>query len=176
MMMKTDKQTYAGNGYLRALLVFLLGLTILGWPAMGFAQQGRGNRPKTIHLQSEITLWNLRKSSNSTFVQLGQEYLSEFGSDYCRSLHLKKVTKKQISLIQNAIRKDREIARVVREIIDGGILVSGYYVFSSSPATPNTRFYVIYSRNLNDNSVYFIVLCGANDTDELAEMLRANSR
>ncbi|MDO4672489.1 MAG: hypothetical protein Q4A76_06220 [Porphyromonadaceae bacterium] len=152
--------------------IFFISILLLALaPSMMCAQ-----KKKPIHLESEITLWNLRKATNATFAQLGREPLRDFGSDYCRTLYLKKVKDSQLKKILAAITKDRELARVVREIIDGGILVSGYYIFSTSPATPRTKMYLIYSRNIEENSLYLIVLCGANDTEELAEQLRINAR
>ncbi|GAD07646.1 hypothetical protein PORCAN_1270 [Porphyromonas crevioricanis JCM 13913] len=145
--------------------LFLLLTALLLGSGLASAQQ-------TSPQASEAIMWKYRKSSNATFVQVGETALSEYGARYCRTLTLRPVKLSQLKKIEKAVATDREEAKVVKEVIDKGRLVSGYYEYEID--RQGFKSFLIYVFR-TDQSVYLITLSGKQGSDELAEQLRSRA-
>ena len=141
------------------LLALLLCLTALA--------SAYGQSPTQPHVQGVFDRYG--RAKDVTMVVMNREMLVEYDIYLYKSLTMRDPGKR-LQKIQAAVSADRKSAKSIKEVIDSGILTSGYYELS--PANGLNR-YILY-RYSPKRGITLIYIEGKIGSEDLVSLLMQN--
>lgn len=107
------------------------------------------------------------RAKDVTMVVMNRDMLAEYDILLYKSLTMHKPGNKRLRKIQTAVSTDRKLAKSIKEVIDNGILTSGYYEL---PPTNRMNRYILY-RYSTKKGVTLIYIEGEIDSEDLVSLL-----
>jgi len=137
------------------LLVVLLGV---------FARQGFAQSQPAVTAIFE----KYGSSQGVTLLEISEELMKDYQIKHFKSIIFKDGSK-ALTEIRNAIEKDKKEAKRIKESIENGLLMSGYYRLKTE--LPNMNRYLIFKvgKNMKTTLIY---IEGELSPEELVELLK----
>ncbi len=124
-----------------------------------------------LHAQEDLKINSIfekyGRNKGATMVVLSGKTLHEYHLDKYMGLTLK-YTKDIIDEIQNGLESDKKLAKDIKEVINDGIITSGYYQLSEQNSRINR--YILYKMG-SDSTITLIYMEGGDESEELVNRL-----
>ncbi|MCD8164994.1 MAG: hypothetical protein LUE93_01965 [Bacteroides sp.] len=141
--------------------LILFFLAIAGYGTTLYAETGQQE------LKIEEVFRKYGKRKNVTMVELSGEMLDAYGMTHYKSITIKG-DEEALTFVRQSLEADQEGARKIKEVTDGGGIISAYYQLKS-PLPDHNRF-ILFKVN-KKLVVTLIYIEGELDSDDLITLL-----